>query len=124
MPTGSQGGALLPKVPQSFAYLTTIVPGLTAVLQPLAVTYWITAPSAAALTLPVPLATQIGNELIIIAGTAFAHVVTATGLINNGTTGGPHNTWTSAAFVGSAITLQVTPDLKYSMTGQTLGTVA
>lgn len=59
--------------------------------------------SAAAMTLAAP--TVNGIEIQISAGSAFAHVVTATGLIDDGVTGGGKNTWTSAAFVGSSIRL-------------------
>lgn len=123
MPMGSQGGALLPKQPQSFPYVIVTMTG-DGVLTVGPWTYWLTKGSAAAITLPVPTASQIGMELIVIAGSAFAHVVTGTGLLDNGTTGGPHNTWTSAAFIGSSVTLEVMPNLRYTVTGQTLGTVA
>jgi hypothetical protein len=85
---------------------------------------WLTKGSAAAMTLAAPTAAQVGTEITIVAGSAFAHVVTATGLINNGTTGGPHNTFTTAAFKGSSITLIATPDLLWSTQAQVLGTVA
>ena len=61
--------------------------------------------SAAAITLAAPTAAQAGTTIQIIAGSAFAHVVTATGLIDDGVTGGGKNTATFAAFVGAAITL-------------------
>lgn len=80
--------------------------------------------SAAAITLAAPTAAQVGTAITIFAGSAFAHVLTATGLLNNGTTGGPHNTWTSAAFKGSSITLIAMTDLTWYVAGQVLGTVA
>lgn len=61
--------------------------------------------TAAAMTLGAPSAAQEGTEITITAGTAVAHVVTATALINNGVTGGAKSTMTFGAFVGSSITL-------------------
>lgn len=60
--------------------------------------------SAIAATLAAP--TFDGQCLEITAGTAFAHVVTATGLIQDGVTGGAKAAWTSAAFVGSSLKLR------------------
>jgi hypothetical protein len=62
--------------------------------------------SAAAATLAAPTAAQEGMDLYIAAGSAFAHVVTATGLVDDGVTGGAKTTMTFAAFVGSAIHLK------------------
>lgn len=61
--------------------------------------------SAAAITLGPPSVAQVGTEITIYAGSAFAHVVTATGLIDDGVTGGSKTTATFAAFVGAALTL-------------------
>jgi hypothetical protein len=58
--------------------------------------------SAGAYTLAAP--TVNGINIRVAAGTAFAHVVTATGLIDDGVTGGGKNTYTTAAFVGSGAT--------------------
>ena len=63
----------------------------------------ITKSSAAAMTLAAP--TRNGIQIQIAAGSAFAHVVTMTGLLDDGVTGGGKNTYTSAAFVGSGCTL-------------------
>lgn len=60
--------------------------------------------SAGAYTLAAP--TRQGQELLVQAGSAFAHVVTATGLIQDGVTGGAKNTYTTAAFVGSGATFR------------------
>jgi hypothetical protein len=49
--------------------------------------------------------TDDGLILIITSTTANAHVVTATGLIEDGVTGGSKNTATFAAFAGASITL-------------------
>ncbi len=59
--------------------------------------------SAGAYTLAAPAAN--GDRIVIIADSAFAHVVTATGLIHDGVTGGAKNTATFAAFVGASIEL-------------------
>lgn len=61
--------------------------------------------SAAAMTLAAPTAAQNGLVLTITAGTAFAHVITATNLLQDGVTGGPKDKTTLGAFVGSSITL-------------------
>lgn len=77
--------------------------------------------SAGAYTLAAP--TEDGQELDITAGTAFAHVVTATGLIHDGVTGGAKNTWTSAAFVGSSATFRAFGG-KWHLISKNLGTTA
>lgn len=79
--------------------------------------------SAAAITLAAPTAAQAGTTIAIVAQSAFAHVVTATGLIDDGVTGGSKNTWTSAAFVGSSLMLQAI-GLKWSVLSKNLGTIA
>lgn len=61
--------------------------------------------SAAAMTLAAPTAAQEGVELDITAGSAFAHVVTATSLVHDGITGGAKTTLTFGAFLGATITL-------------------
>lgn len=58
--------------------------------------------SAAAVTLAAP--SRNGQLIRIVSATNFAHVVTATGLIHDGTTGA-HNTATFAAFSGASISL-------------------
>lgn len=72
----------------------------------IAANYVITKAGVAALTLAAPTATvDDGLELTVTSNTANAHTITATSLINNGTTGGPHTTATFAAFPGASITL-------------------
>lgn len=67
--------------------------------------------SAIAATLAAPVAGTSaeggddGTQIIITAGTAYAHVVTATGLVHDGVTGGAKTTLTFGAFVGSSIHL-------------------
>lgn len=59
----------------------------------------------AAMTLAAPTAGQEGTIMTFTAGTANAHTLTATGLIEDGITGGAKNLATFAAFVGSSLTL-------------------
>lgn len=84
---------------------------------------YITKGSAAALTLAAPTADQNGTEVILVAGSAFAHVVTATGLIADGVTGGYKNTVTLGAFVGACCTL-VAYGLKWIVKSKTVATIA
>jgi hypothetical protein len=60
----------------------------------------------AAMTLAAPTAAQAGTTMVFTSGTANAHTLTATGLIEDGVTGGAKTTATFAAFVGSSLTLQ------------------
>lgn len=83
----------------------------------------LTKTSAGAYTLAAPTAAQEGMILHIVAGTAFAHVVTATDLIDDGVTGGSKDTMTFGAFVGSAITL-VAYNLKWVVLSKNVVTVA
>jgi hypothetical protein len=78
--------------------------------------------SAGAYTLAAPTANEEGAEVTLIADTAFAHVVTATGLINDGVTGGSKTTMTFAAFVGSSIRL-VAMGLKWYVVSKNLVTI-
>jgi hypothetical protein len=61
--------------------------------------------SAGAYTLAAPTAEQDGTIMRLIAGSAFAHVITATGLLQDGVTGGAKNAATFGAFLGSSLTL-------------------
>lgn len=65
----------------------------------------ITKGSAAAMTLAAPATSDNGVVVRIFAGSAYAHVVTATDLIEDGVTGGAKDTYTTAAFVGSGASL-------------------
>lgn len=60
--------------------------------------------SAAAMTLAAPTTAQNGTIVTITAGSDYAHVITSTGNILDGTTGA-NNTVTLAAFKGSSVTL-------------------
>jgi hypothetical protein len=67
--------------------------------------YVITAASAVALTLAAPVAgTQDGLTISISSATAFAHTITATGLLQTGTAA--VNVVTFAAFAGASVTLR------------------
>jgi hypothetical protein len=79
--------------------------------------------SAGAYTLAAPTAAQEGHRLTIFAGSAFAHVVTATNLLDDGVTGGAKDTATFAAFVGASITL-IAADLKWIVEAKNVVTVA
>lgn len=79
--------------------------------------------SAGAYTLAAPTAAQEGTQIIITAGTAFAHVVTATGLLQDGITGGAKNTVTMGAFVGASITLEAI-NLFWYVISKNIATVA
>lgn len=60
---------------------------------------------AGAYTLRAPTAAEEGTTLVLTNGSAAAHVVTATGLIQDGVVGGAKNTFTMAAFIGATGTL-------------------
>jgi hypothetical protein len=83
----------------------------------------ITKGSAAALTLAAPTAAQAGTRLRIISQTAFAHVITATNLIDDGVTGGAKDTATFAAFAGAAIELEAV-NQKWAVVSKNVVTVA
>ena len=59
-----------------------------------------------AATLAAPTAGQAGTRMTFVGGTANAHTLTATGLLDDGVTGGSKNLATFAAFVGASITLE------------------
>lgn len=103
------GGAFLPNQPASVTGWAVTQPVTTlsasGAIPVLSGVYRITTAGAAALTLRAPTVAEEGTTLFITAGTAVAHVITATGLLQNGITGGAKNTATTAAFLGSGITL-------------------
>lgn len=76
-------------------------------------TYKITKAGVAALTLRAPRADEEGTIIKVVSQTANAHVVTATGLLDDGVTGGSKNAATFAAFVGAAMILEAV-GLKWS----------
>jgi len=83
----------------------TTIPGDAAIPVDRDGIYLLTKGSAAALTLAVPGANNVGRRITLIGGTDFAHVCTAASTsVHDGTTGG-HGTLTSAAFIGSVLKL-------------------
>lgn len=78
--------------------------------------------SAGAYTLAAPSLAQNGHLLTITSRSAFAHVVTATGLVEDGVTGGAKGTLTFAAFKGASITLQAL-DGHWSVLGKNVVTI-
>ena len=66
----------------------------------------ITKAGVAAMTLAAPTAAQEGTTIVFTSGTANAHTLTATGLVEDGITGGAKDLATFAAFIGSSLTLQ------------------
>lgn len=66
----------------------------------------ITKATAAAITLVAPSKAQDGLVIQFTSMTDAAHVITATGLINDGASGAPEDTATFAAFAGAGITFQ------------------
>lgn len=79
--------------------------------------------SAGAFTLAAPTAAQAGTRLRIIVQTAFAHVITATNLLDDGVTGGAKDTATFGAFVGAALELEAV-NLKWSVVSKNVCTIA
>lgn len=125
MPT--QGGSYLPKVKQPAPPSPVIILPGDALLDPDVIgvgVYWLTKATAAAVTLVAASTVPLGTVIRIVAGTAVAHVVTAqSGGIFDGTTGAKTK-WTSAAFIGSSITLISAPNGGWATLAQQLGTVA
>jgi len=76
-----------------------------------------------AYTLAAPTAAEAGRRITIINGTANAHVVTATNLIDDGVTGGAKDTMTFAAFVGASIEL-LAYNLKWTVVAKNVVTIA
>jgi hypothetical protein len=67
-----------------------------------------------AMTLAAPTAAQEGLILRVVSQTANAHTITATGLIDDGVTGGSKTTATFAAFAGASIEL-IASNLKWAV---------
>jgi hypothetical protein len=79
--------------------------------------------SVGAYTLAAPTAAEEGRRLTIINGSAFAHVLTATNLIDDGVTGGAKDTATFGAFVGASIEL-IAYNLKWTVLAKNVVTIA
>lgn len=79
--------------------------------------------SAGAYTLAAPTAAQEGYRLLILCQSAYAHVVTATNLLDDGVTGGAKDTATMAAFVGASLDL-IAINLKWHIVSKNVCTIA
>lgn len=79
--------------------------------------------SAGAYTLAAPTAAQEGYRLLILCQSAYAHVVTATNLLDDGVTGGAKDTATMAAFVGASLDL-IAVNLKWHVVSKNVCTIA
>lgn len=82
----------------------------------------LTKPTAGAYTLAAPTVANEGLDLTLINGSSAAHIVTATGLILNGTSAAK-NTMTFTAFPGASIRLLISGG-KYIVIATNLVTVA
>lgn len=99
------------------------IPGDGAIPTDRDITVLLTKGSAAAITLTAtPGASLIGRRITVIAGSNFAHVVTCTGAIGNGTA--LKTTWTSAAFIGSSCTFRCVSATVWAVENFDLGTFA
>lgn len=76
-------------------------------------TYKLTKAGVGAYTLRAPRADEEGTIIKVVSQTANAHVVTATGLLDDGVVGGSKNAATFAAFVGASMILEAV-GLKWS----------
>jgi hypothetical protein len=104
------------KLPSTICTANGAIPILSGV-------YFIEKTSAAAMTVAAPTVAQDGTQLEIIAGTNFAHVVTFTGsTLLDGTTGAKI-TATTAAFIGSGITV-VARNGKWLLQSNVVATIA
>lgn len=83
----------------------------------------ITKAGVCAMTLAAPTAGQEGTVMRIVSNTANAHTLTATGLIDDGVTGGSKNLGTFGAFAGASITL-VAINLKWSVLSKNVVTIS
>jgi hypothetical protein len=79
--------------------------------------------TAGAQTLAAPTAAQQGTRLTITSGSNAGHVITATGLLEDGVTGGAKNAATMAAFKGATIKL-IAHALKWNVESLNATTVA
>ncbi len=79
--------------------------------------------SAGAYTLAAPTAAQEGYRLLVLCQSAYAHVITATNLLDDGVTGGAKDTATFGAFVGSSLDL-IAINLKWHVIGKNVVTIA
>jgi predicted RecA/RadA family phage recombinase len=114
-PTGSTASAAPPLYPVTTIAGDGAITIVTGIVR-------LTKGSAAAIALAAPSAGQAGTELIITAGSAYAHVVTATTLIEDGVTGGSKTTATFGAFNGATLTLRAV-NLKWTVVSKNVVTI-
>ena len=96
------GGAFLPASPRLVSPPVTIVPG-NGPLNIYAGILRMMKATAAAAILPNPAANDEGLVLMVVNGTAAAHIIT--GSYQDGVTGGTKTTATMGAFIGASMTL-------------------
>jgi len=93
----------------------TVIPGDGAIPVDRNGIFLLTKGSAAAITLAVPGAKNVGRRITITGGSDFAHVVTAASTsAHDGTTGG-HGTLTSPAFQGGSLILRAVTAAKWNV---------
>jgi hypothetical protein len=85
---------------------------------------YLTKAGVGAYTLAAPTALQSGTRLTITNGSANAHVLTATNLLDDGVTGGAKDTATFGAFVGASIVLFAMPTLTWFVESKNVVTIA
>ena len=83
----------------------------------------LTKAGVAAMTLAAPTVAQEGLILRVVSQTANAHTITATGLIDDGVTGGSKTTATFAAFAGASIELMAS-NLKWAVISKNAVTIS
>lgn len=83
----------------------------------------LTKAGVAAMTLAAPTVAQEGTLITVVSQTANAHTITATGLIDDGVTGGSKTTATFAAFAGASIVLMAS-NLKWAVISKNTVTIS
>lgn len=86
-------------------------------------TVTLTKAGVAAMTLAAPTVAQEGLIIRVVSQTANAHTITATGLIDDGVTGGSKTTATFAAFAGASIELMAS-NLKWAVISKNVVTIS
>lgn len=113
---GLIGGSLA----RNLAPIVRVIPGDGAIPVDEDAIVLLTKGSAAAVTIAVPGAANIGRKIVITGGSDFAHVVTAASTsVHDGTTGG-HGTLTSPAFQGGTLTLRAVTAAKWNVEANNL----
>lgn len=121
--TGASGTTTRQVVDRSAALLTPVAYAVDGAITVANGVAKLTKAGVGAYTLAAPTAAQEGFQLQIVNQTANAHVVTATGLLDDGVTGGSKNTATFGAFVGATLSL-VAINLKWAVVSKNVVTIA